>query len=177
MGVSEKLSDLVHLLNLAGDCVPSPVERAILVIYPPDSELEFRNRFNEYILQLHISYSVLDAETLVFEHLHHEGLMDDAYRIESDDYGELRRYLATQLPKLLLERVVAASEELPAGGAIILKSSTALFPWVSYSDLLQKLPNGFPCRIIIPFPGHEKGSYLHFLDHRDGFNYLARRIS
>jgi hypothetical protein len=175
--VSEKLKTLLEVLSVPTDGPPSPVERGVLLIYTPEDELIFRDRLEEYLLQLPVPFTVVDLEPLPFECLADQDLLDDAYRLEAEDASGLRQYLAEQLPRLLHRKVLQASEALPAGGVVFLKSTPSLFPWVKYADFLRELPHGFLCRVVIPFPGHEDGANLHFLNHRDGFNYLARRIA
>ncbi len=172
----DKLEAMLEVLAESLHGPPLPAERGILLVYPPEEELELRERLPEYLLQVKAPQTTLDVETLPFELLASEGVLADAYRLEHEDAVWLRRYLAEQLPRLLHQRVRDAGQQLGVGGVIVLETTTALFPWVSYADLLQSLPAHFPCRIVIPFPGHGEGAYLHFLDHRDGFNYLARRI-
>ena len=110
-----------------------------------------------------------------FEYIEREGVLPQSYALELRDAEELRKYLGAGLPQFLLERLLAASGELGRGG-IILKYPTALLPWVSYADLLSRLPAQLPCYVVIPFPGSESEGKLHFLDHKTGFNYLARRL-
>lgn len=175
-----KFEKLLDLLMTPLDEPPTPAERGVLLIYPPDQEVEFRQRLDHFLVTLTahgIPHEVVDAETLPFECLDAEGVLDDAFRLEAEDPTGLRQYLAGQLPGLLQKRVNAAATLLPVGSVVFLKCSPALFPWVKYADFLAQLPTGFPCRVVVPFPGHERGAYLHFLDHRDGFNYLARRIN
>lgn len=171
---------LLDLLSIPLQEPPTPAERGVLFIYPPEQELEFRSRLDAFLTTLHakkITHAIVETEELPFVCLAAEGVLEDAYRLEAQDPSGLRQYLASQLPRLLQNKVAEAATRLPIGAAIIIKSPSSLFPWVRYADFLSQLPTGFPCRVIVPFPGHERGAYLHFLDHRDGFNYLARRIN
>lgn len=176
----DKMTKLRELLERPLAEPPTPAERGVVVIYSPDQEAEFRQRLDELLAVLsaqNIPYEVVDAEMLPFQCLNDQGLLAEAFRLEAEDPVGLRQYLAEQLPRVLRHRVAQAAETLPVGAAIFVRSPSSLFPWVKFADFLAQLPSGFPCRIVIPFPGHERGATLHFLDHRDGFNYLARRIN
>lgn len=178
--LSEKFEKLSDLLSLVLQEPPAPAERGVLLIYSPEQEIEFRSRLDVFLMTMQsqkIPHEVVDTKELPFACLEAEELLEDAFRLEAEDPSGLRQYLASELPRLLLHKVVEASSKLPVGAAIIIKSPSSLFPWVRFADFLSLLPTGFRCRVIVPFPGHERGAYLHFLDHRDGFNYLARRIN
>ena len=178
--ISDKMDRLRELLTNSLKESPSPAERGVLVIYPPEHELEFRQRLDDLLVTLQaqgVAHTVVDAEMLPFKCLDAEGLLEDAFRLEAEEPKELRQYLAVELPRRLQREMVEAASTVPIGSAIFLKSAPALFPWVKFADFLAGLPTGFSCRIIVPFPGHEHGAALNFLDHRDGFNYMARRIN
>jgi hypothetical protein len=178
--IPDKLERLRELLVISPKEPPTPSDRGLLVIYPPDQEAEFRTRLEDFLVTLTaqgVPHAVVDAEPFPFACLDAEGVLEDAFQLEAEEPKELRQYLASELPRRLLNEVTQAASTLPVGSSVILKTPTALFPWVKFADFLAQLPTGFPCRIVVPFPGHERGATLHFLDHRDGFNYLARRIN
>ncbi len=178
--LTDKFDKLRELLAVPLDQPPVPAERGILLIYPPDQELDFRQHLTNFVQMLvaqSIPHALLSVEALPFQCLDDVALLGDAFRLEAEDPKGLRQYLAEELPNRLRDEVEKTAKQLPVGGTIIIASAPALFPWVKYADFLLALPSGFSCRILIPFPGHEQGAYLHFLNHRDGFNYLARRIN
>lgn len=177
-GLEAKFELLLDILRNRPDGGPDATERGLLMVYPPENELRFRALLQDYLLQMksqELPHRVLNLDTVPFECLDEEGVLDQSYELELQAPADLKRYIADQLQEDLLATVKAAAEEM-GEGAVILRSSTALFPWVSYADLLSSLPSAFACYVVIPFPGSESEGKLHFLDQRTGFNYLARRL-
>jgi hypothetical protein len=177
--LEDKLGKLVELAVVSPREAPPPSDRGIVVVYAPDQELEFRQHFRICVQTLAargLPHTVLDVERLPFELLSNENHLEETFRLELEDPSGLRKHLAEWLPLALKKALHNVAVDLPLGAYIILENPASLFPWVKYADVLSELPTGFPCYVVIPFPGHEEGAYLHFLDHRDGYNYLARRI-
>ena len=64
--------------------------------------------------------------------------------------------------------------EIP-GGIVIVYATVALFPLVRYGEVLRGLRD-VEARIILAFPGEERGGKLHFMNQPDGGNYLAVKL-
>lgn len=127
-------------------------------------------------LQRKIPLRVLDLETFPFEILSDAGGLEDAFRLEFEDYRSLRQNLAARLHRALIDRIKAVDAELK-GGAIFLIRTSSLFPWISFSSLLQDLrTEPLKARLVMAFPGRDSGAKLHFLNAKDGYNYLATRV-
>src|SRR5690242_13838629 len=95
--VNDGLRTLLELLSDSADAAPSPVERGVLLIYPPEEELLFRERLEEHLLHIEVPFTAIDVEQLPFECLDSQGLLEDAYRLEAEDPKGLHQYLAEQL--------------------------------------------------------------------------------
>ena len=54
-------------------------------------------------------------------------------------------------------------------------STAALHPLVRYGEVLRGLRD-LGARIILAFPGEERGGKLHFMNQADGANYLAVKL-
>ena len=52
---------------------------------------------------------------------------------------------------------------------------SALYPLVRYGEVLRGLRD-LEVRVILAFPGEERGGKLHFMNHADGANYLAIKL-
>ena len=102
------------------------------------------------------------------------GLLDDAFRQEFEDYPALKRGLARAVQDTLKQKIALAAAEVPSG-AVILSGTSALYPVIKFADVLTELRH-LPCRIVLAFPGHEEGGKLHFMNQRDGYNYLAVKL-
>lgn len=159
---------------------PEPTVRtdsSIFVVYPPEAEIEFRNHLHKLLHLLEergVAFRHLDLTTLPFEALEARGLLPDAFGREFEDYPALRRGLARTVQEALKERVARAAGEV-SNGAVILSGTCALYPVIKFADLLAELRH-LPCRIVLAFPGREESGKLHFMNQRDGYNYLAVKL-
>lgn len=152
-------------------------DNSILLIYPPDKELDFR----EYLLdtfipalearQTHVR--LLDLTGFLFY-----GMSDEAVASlqedEFDDYRWMRQGLSKRAEAALHTRLVEIAREIP-GGNIFVYATVALFPLVRYGEVLRELRD-VEARIILAFPGEESGGKLHFMNQPDGGNYLAVKL-
>lgn len=151
---------------------------ALLVVYPPEEELEFRARYREVIRELHASgveTRVLDFRVLVFEVLQQRGLLEKAFRLDATESRDFRQSLAGMVQREAAERLLAAAQESPQA-VLLCAHPGALYPWISFSELLERVEHGVPNTLVLPFPGHETGAALHFMGVKDGYNYRAARL-
>lgn len=151
---------------------------ALLVVYPPAEEREFRRKYDEVVQELGVravATEVVDFRLLVFEALDGAGLLERAFELDARGDRDAARSLASLVQEEAERRVLEAAKRSP--NAIILCANTAaLFPWMSYSALLEAVENVVKNTLVIPFPGTESGPALHFLGVKDGYNYRAARI-
>ena len=151
---------------------------ALLVIYPPDEELAFRPGYEEVIqeLQAHgVPYAVLDLRTLVYEVLEARNLLERAFALDAQGDRDARQNLAGMVQRALAARVLSAANDSPEA-VLLCRHTASLFPWVSYSSLLEAIEGKIDNTLVIPFPGTESGPVLHFLGLKDGYNYRAARV-
>lgn len=151
---------------------------ALLVIYRPEDELAFRSRYREVIMEVQargLAAVVLDLRTLAFEVLEERGLLQKAFQLDASNSLEMHRNLAGMVQREALARVRAAAAANPE--AILFCQRTAsLYPWISYSSLLEESENTVLNTLVLPFPGREDGPALHFMGVKDGYNYRAGRV-
>ena len=152
-------------------------DNSILLIYPPEKELDFR----EYLLDTFVPllqadgvpFRLLDLSGFLFE-----GLGDDTIRNleedEFDDYRWMKQGLSTTVEAALRKRIAQLAEESP-GCAVIVYATVALHPLVRFGEVLRELRD-VPCRTVLAFPGEERGGKLHFMNQPDGGNYLAVKL-
>ena len=171
--VDEKLQALRTALFL-----PQRKGGALLLVYPPADEREFRRKYDEVIQEVavrNISTEIVDFRLLVFDALDARGLRDKVFALDAKGSRDAANSLASLTQKEAEAQVLAASERLPEA-IILCKNTAALFPWMSYSALLETVENVVKNTLVIPFPGTESGPALHFLGVKDGYNYRAARI-
>jgi len=151
---------------------------ALLVVYPPEEELNFRSKYKELIQELKahgVAVQVLDFRTLVFDVLEKKKLLEKAFKLDAANSRDAWQNLARMVQRETARRVHEAAEQAP--DAILCCAYTAsLHPWISFSALLEEIEGTVSNTLVIPFPGTENGPALHFLGVRDGYNYRAARI-
>lgn len=153
-------------------------DHSILLVYPPEQELDFRDylldKFAPLLRAKGIPHHLLDLSGFLFETLEPaaiEALQED----EFDDYSWMKQGLSKRVEQGMQKRLKELSEELP-GGTIIAYATVALYPLIRFGEVLRGLRN-LNCRIVIAFPGDERGGKLHFMNQPDGGNYLAVKIT
>lgn len=153
-------------------------DSSVLVVYPPEEENEFRDRLRQLLDLLTargMAFRHLDLTTLPFAVLAERGLLPGIFAEELSDFAAVKRGLARALREALERRVEEAAAEVPAG-AVLLSATAALYPVVKFADVLADLRH-LDCRVVVAFPGHAEGGKLHFMNQRDGYNYLAVTLS
>jgi hypothetical protein len=177
MDLDAKMRSLREMLLAPPREASVRTDSSIFVVYPPDAEIEFRSHLQKVLQLLEergISFRHLELTTLPFEILEARGLLPDAFTSEFEDYPALKRGLARAVQDALKERISLAAAEVP-GGAVVLSGTSALYPMIKFADVLGELRH-LPCRIVLAFPGREEGGKLHFMNQRDGYNYLAVKL-
>ena len=152
-------------------------DNSILVVYPPARELDFR----EYLLDTFIpqldanghDYRVLDLSGFLFTDLDDEAV-DDLCEDEFDDYRWMKQGLALRVERALTARIAELSKEVP-GGSVIVFATVALYPLIRFAEVMRDMRD-LACRIVLAFPGEERGGKLHFMNQPDGGNYLAVKL-
>lgn len=152
-------------------------DSSILLIYPPEKELDFR----EYLLDTcvphlkaeSIPFRLLDLTGFAFEELN-ERTLQNIEEDEFDDYRWMKQGLSTTVESVLHRRISQLAEESP-GCAVIVYATVALHPLVRFGEVLRELRD-VQCRTVLAFPGEERGGKLHFMNQPDGGNYLAVKL-
>ena len=151
---------------------------ALLVVYPPESELDFSGGYSEVVKERRARrqpIEELDLRSFVFDLLDSHQLLDQTFALDVEGGPHLHRNLASMIHNELVRRLIEMGENDPAA-VIFLRDTSALFPWVSYSGIIEEVEAVIKNTIVIPFPGTERGPELHFMGAKDGYNYRAARI-
>jgi hypothetical protein len=152
-------------------------DSSILLIYPPEKELDFReyliDTFAEQLKAQGVPFRVLDLTGFLFEGLDEETIRN-LEEDEFDDYRWMRQGLSTRAEASLRRRVSQLANESP-GCTVIVYATVALYPLVRYGEVLRELRD-VHCRTALAFPGEERGGKLHFMNQPDGGNYLAVKL-
>ncbi len=157
---------------------PGCHQGALLAIYPPEDEHAFRRQYALLTKELAakgVPHVCLPLRRLAFEHLERRGLLEKTFRLEFGDPAGQRQSLAGMLHRELVARLRSTAEAHP-GAIVLLQQTAALYPWVSYSAVLEEIETDIDNAVVVPFPGTEDGPLLHFLGAKDGYNYRATRV-
>ena len=152
-------------------------DSSILLVYPPEKELDFREQLVDGCfpaLEAQGSrFHALDLTGFLFE-----GLGEDAVEAlqeeEFDDYEWMLHGLSQRVETSLRARLEALATQHP-GGNFIVYGTVALYPLVRFGEVLRGMRD-LHARIVVAFPGEERGGKLHFMNHSDGGNYLAVKL-
>lgn len=168
------------LLRLLGDAGPQSsvsTDDSILLIYPPERELDFREQLlDEFCARAEArgtAVRLLDLSGFGFADLTPDEL-DSLCEDEFDDFRWAQQSLAQRFEQLLETRLREISTEQP-GCAVVALATVALYPLVRFGDVLKGLRD-VESRIVLAFPGFERGGRLHFMNQPDGSNYLAVKL-
>jgi len=152
-------------------------DNSILLVYPPDKELEFRgqlfDRFLPAIQAQGSTVATLDLAGFMFC-----GLSEDQVRTlqedEFDDYRWMLQGLSKRLEASLQAKLAEVAQQSRTEN-IVVYGTVALYPMVRFGEILRGLRD-LKCRIALAFPGEERGGRLHFMGQPDGGNYLAVKL-
>jgi BREX protein BrxB len=150
---------------------------SILLIYPPDRELDFR----EYLLDTFVpaldakgvAYRLVDLTGFLFAGLSEEQI-EALQEEEFEDYRWMQQGLSKRTEASLHHRLTEEAAKVP-GGNVVVYATVALYPLVRYGEVLRSLRD-LAARIVLAFPGEERGGKLHFMNQADGANYLAVKL-
>jgi hypothetical protein len=168
---------LLRLLGEPSSGSAVTTDDSVLLIYPPDKELDFREQLVDQFAPAAeargLSVQLLDLTGFGFD-----GLSDDEVESlsedEFDDYRWARQSLAQRIEVSLQARLRDVVQERP-GCAVVAYATIAVYPLVHFGDVLKGL-RGLQSRIVLAFPGGERGGRLHFMNQPDGSNYLAVKL-
>jgi len=152
-------------------------DNSILLIYPPERELDFREHlldgFVPTLKAKQIPFQLVDLTGFTFRGLS----ADEVTTLEEDEFDDYRwmlQGLSQHVESALQARLVELGSLSP-GGNLIVYGTVALYPLVRCAEVLRTLRD-VDCRIVLAFPGEERGGRLHFMGQPDGGNYLAVKL-
>ena len=152
-------------------------DQSILLIYPPDRELDFQEQLLDHWIHAleaqGVDVAPLDLCSFIFDGLNDEAV-ETLQEEERDDYRWMVQGMSQRVESRLIARLEALASER-AGTNIILYNTVSVFPLVRFGEVLRGLRD-LDARIVVAFPGEERGGRLHFMNQPDGGNYLAVKL-
>lgn len=152
-------------------------DSSVLLIYPPDRELDFREHLlDTFVPELdakNIPHRLLDLSGFLLSGLSDEQI-ESLQEDEFEDYRWMKQGLSKRAEAALQARLTEEASKVP-GGNVLVYATVALHPVVRYGEVLKGLRD-LEARIVLGFPGEERGGKLHFMNQADGANYLAVKL-
>jgi hypothetical protein len=152
-------------------------DNSILLIYPPERELDFREQlldsFVPALKAKEVAFQLFDLTGFMF----HGVSEDEVATLEEDEFDDYRwmlQGLSQHVESALQARLAELGSQNPSGNLIVY-GTVALYPLVRCAEVLRTLRD-VDCRIVLAFPGEERGGRLHFMGRPDGGNYLAVKL-
>jgi hypothetical protein len=152
-------------------------DNSILLIYPPERELDFREQlldsFVPAVKARGIPFQLVDLTGFIFRGLS----ADEVTTLEEDEFDDYRWMLQglSQHVETAFQARLAELGSVSPSGILIVYGTVALYPLVRCAEVLRTLRD-VDCRIVLAFPGEERGGRLHFMSQPDGGNYLAVKL-
>lgn len=176
--MEEALKTITATASQPFDRAAVMTDNSLLLIYPPERELDFREMLYDRCLpglkSTDIPYEVLDLAHFLFDCFSDpelEDLQDDEFR----NYRLMKQGLSKRAESALCKALQDLSQNAPGTNLFVI-CTVCLFPLVRYGEVLRNLRD-LKCRLFIAFPGEERGGKLHFMNEPDAGNYLAVRIT
>jgi hypothetical protein len=152
-------------------------DNSILLVYPPDRELDFREELVDECfpaLEAHgVPFHPLDLTGFLFSGLNPEAV-ESLQEEEFDDYAWMLQGLSRRVEASLLARLKRLASE-HSDTNLVLYGTVAVYPTVRLGEILRDFRD-LRARVVIAFPGEEHGGKLHFMSQPDGGNYLAVKL-
>ena len=152
-------------------------DSSILLVYPPDKELDFREQLVDGCFAAleaqGVRFHALDLTGFMFEDLSEEGVQV-LREEEFDDYEWMLRGLSQRVEISLRARLEELATQHPSDNFIVY-STVALYPLVRFGEVLRSMRD-LHARIAVAFPGEERGGKLLFMNQPDSGNYLAVKL-
>ena len=178
MIMDDALNTITNIASQPFDRAAVATDNSILLIYPPERELDFRDLLFDRCLpglkSLGIPFEILDLSHFLFDCFEEQEL-EDLQADEFRNYRFMKQGLSKRVESGLCRALQEFSQKSP-GTNLFVVSTISLFPLVKFGEVLTNLRD-LSCRLLIVFPGEERGGKLHYMNAPDGGNYLALKIT
>jgi len=149
-------------------------QRIWFAVYPPAEERRLRARlpsFETATLEAGHEWRTVDLTPLLPEflaaHKYREAIFQKPQHFKAGSDLEVRA--AT-----LVQEACSHADE---GSVVAVTGLASLFDFMRVSNLIERVEDSVPGRLLVLFPGEYAGNVYRFMDARDGFNYMAVPIT
>jgi hypothetical protein len=149
-------------------------QRIWFAVYPPAEERRVRARlpqFEAVTLEANHGWTAADLTRLLPEflaaHKYREAIFQRPQHLRAGSELEVRAAALVQ----------EACSQADSGGVVAVTGLASLFDFMRVSNLIERVEDSVPGRLLVLFPGEYAGNVYRFMDARDGFNYMAVPIT
>ena len=174
--IDRLLSNYSRQVRLPWPANMSGKQRIWFAVYPPAEERRVRARlpqFEALTLEANHGWSTVDLTRVLPEflaaHKYRESIFQRPQHLRAGSDLEIR---AATLVNEACSRTGA-----DAGSVVAVTGLASLFDFMRVSNLIERVEDSVPGRLLVLFPGEYAGNIYRFMDARDGFNYMAIPIT
>jgi hypothetical protein len=174
--IDRLLSNYSRQVRLPWPANMSGKQRIWFAVYPPAEERRVRARlpqFEALTLEANHGWSTVDLTRVLPEflaaHKYRESIFQKPQHLRAGSDLEIR---AATLVNEACSRTGA-----DAGSVVAVTGLASLFDFMRVSNLIERVEDSVPGRLLVLFPGEYAGNIYRFMDARDGFNYMAIPIT
>lgn len=174
--IERLLSNYSRQVRLPWSANVSGKQRVWFAVYQPAEERRVRARlpqFEALTLEANHGWTTVDLTGLLPEwisaHEYREAIFEQPEHFSAN----------SELEALAAERVrqACSREEVDGSSVVAIIGLASLFDFMRVSNLIERIEDTVPGRLLVFFPGEYAGNVYRFMDARDGFNYMAVPIT
>jgi len=174
--IDRLLSNYSRQVRLPWSANVSGKQRIWFAVYPPAEERRVRARlpqFETLTLETNHGWSSVDLTRLLPEfvaaHKYRQSIFQNPQHLRPGSDLEVRA--------AALVNEVCSREDTNAGSVVAVMGLASLFDFMRVSNLVERVEDNVPGRMLILFPGEYTNNVYRFMDARSGFNYMAVPIT
>ena len=160
--------------------IKSSAEKTIFVIYDRNKERQLRYRigsFEDATLDTKKKWLLLDVTDSFTNWFSSHDYRDDYFEFPGDLPGYKKGKLEEFEEHLAKEMLTRLKEQATPEHCVAVLGAGSLYGIASVSDLMKRVANAVPGRLVVFFPGEKVENNYRLLGARDGWGYLATAIT
>jgi hypothetical protein len=164
-------------VSLPWDRGLAPPQRVWFGVYPKEEERRLRYKVEAFQLATADAgkrWVLIDVTDSFARWMDGHRYRDTYFREPAKLARTLSVYLEATARDVVAQAQAAGADE---DTVIAVVGVASLFGFAQVSDLVPKIINALPGRLLVFFPGSREGNVYKLLDAREGWNYLATPIT
>ena len=170
--LGDLLAEYENLMSLPWKPGLSGKERVIFLVYDKHEERRMVEMVGEFELatkKAHHGWKSIDLSRCFSQWICQQEYKESYFESPED----LHNILDSEFGDWVVHLIHEAAAEVGPGDCLALNGTLGLFGFLRLSNLIEKVAPMVKGRLVVFFPGRYESNTYHFLDARDGWNYLA----